>query len=146
MKFILFIIISAFIILAPKIGLPICNIDTAKQAIPPRIFAEIAIDDNDQNVIFTRAIHNKTGIFLSEFSRCYFDVFDFNYLYKQLTILGLTGLLFASYRAIVLKRYNLILLILFLPLIPFFKQPEIIVMLVLKTLAISGVLAFMFLK
>lgn len=146
MKLLLFIIISALIILMPVVSLPICNNDTAKQAIPPKIFAEIAIDDNDQNVIFTRIIHNKTGIYLSEFSRCYFNVFDFNFLYNQLTVLGLMGLLFFIFKALILKRFSLIILILALPLIPFFKQPEIILVLILKMFAITGLLSLVFLK
>lgn len=146
MKIILFLIVSFLIIFTPRVDLPICNIDTAYQAIPPRIFAEIAIDDNDQNVIFTRMIHNKTGIFLSEFSRCYFNIFDFNYLYNQLTIFGLAGLLFFIYKALILKRFSIIIIIFLLPLIPFFKQPEIIVVLVLKMFALVGILSFLFLK
>lgn len=146
MKLILLIILSVIIISVPGTSLPVCNIDTAKQAIPPRIFAEIAIDDNTQNVLFTRILHNKTGIFLSEFSRCYFNVFDFNYLYNLLTIFGLLGLLFFIYRALILKRFSLVIVIFLLPLIPFFKQPETIVMLVLKMSALTGVLSFLFLK
>jgi len=145
MKLILLIILSLIVLSVPKASLPICNIDTAKQAIPPRIFAEIAIDDNDQNVIFTRIVHNKTGIFMSEFSRCYFDVFDFNYLYRQLTIVGLLGLLLFVYKAVTLKRFSIIIIFLLLPLIPFFLLPEVILILVLKIFAVIGILYFIFL-
>ncbi len=135
---ILLIIVSSFIILTAKTrALQICNVDTAKQALPPRIFYEQTIDGSRQNIIVTRFFHNKLGIFASEFSRCYLNILDFNFLIKALTPIGLIGYLLFAYNILDKKKYYLII-ILAAPIIPFFKLPIAPTMLVYKIFAIIG--------
>ncbi len=137
----LLIIISAVIILAAKAtALPPCNTDTAKQALPPRIFAEQTIDGSGQNILVTRFFHNKLGILSSEFSRCYFNVLDFNFLIKALSVIGLIGYLSFVYHILVNKKYYLIAIFILLPIIPFLKLPFAISLIVYKIFAIIGLL------
>lgn len=146
MKLLILSLAIIFILLQPQARLPDCYLALAKLAIPPRIFAEIAIDDNTQNVIYTRILHNKAGIFLSEFSRCYFNVFDFNYLHKQLSMVGLAGFLYFVYQSLTKKRVELIVFIALLPLILFFKLPLIILAVLLKLTAVIGLTVFLVLR
>ncbi len=139
MKIFLLIIFSAVIILAKAdANLPICNLDTAKQAIPPRIFAEQTIDGKDQNILFTRFIHNKIGIYASEFGRCYFDVFDLNFIYHTVGIIGIVTWLYFVYQIIQKKFYFLIFVLLVLPLLPFLKFSSLPILFAYKIFAIIG--------
>ena len=142
---IIILLLSLFLIwLRPITYPPICNIVTAYQAIPPRLFAEITIDNNTQNTLLTRFLHNKAGIFLSELQRCYFQSFDLNYLYGLLSPLGVLGYLYFIYRALISKRITIILLILALPLIPFFRQPHNIVVIIDKLFSSIGIVTFLY--
>jgi len=142
---IIVLLLSLFIIwFRPPTYPPVCNIVTAKQAIPPRLFAEITIDSNTQNTKVTRFFHNKAGIFLSEFQRCYFQSFDLNYLNELLGPPGTLGYLYFIYRSFISKRITLIMLLLLLPAVPFFKQPQIIILIFDKLFASIGIILFLY--
>lgn len=143
MKIFLLIIFSITIILAKaNTGLPVCNLDTAKQAIPPRIFAEQTIDGRDQSVLLTRFLHNKIGIYASEFNRCYFGVFDLNFIYHTVGIVGIITWLYFVYQIIQKKFYFLLFILLALPLLPFLKFSLLPIFAAYKLFAIIG-LAFL---
>lgn len=138
MKTLLIIISAAVILTAKAPALPPCNTDTAKQALPPRIFAEQTIDGIGQNIFVTRFFHNKLGILSSELSRCYFNVLDFNFLINALSPIGLIGYLSFVYHILVNKKYHFITIFILLPIIPFLKLPFAISLLVCKIFAIIG--------
>ncbi|MDO8487455.1 MAG: hypothetical protein Q7S45_04125 [Candidatus Curtissbacteria bacterium] len=119
-------------------SLPICNLDTAKQAIPPRIFAEQTIDGRDQNITLTRFLHNKIGIYASEFSRCYANVFDPNFIYHTVGIVGIITWLYFVYQIIQRKYYFLLIVLLALPLLPFLKFSLLPILFAYKLFAIIG--------
>ncbi|MBI3342496.1 hypothetical protein HY024_05220, partial [Candidatus Curtissbacteria bacterium] len=100
MKLIILLLFFATIILKTPVPLPKCDIDTAKIAVPPRIFEEVTIDGIGKNIYFTRFLHNKPGIFMSEFARCYFNVFDLSYLLDTLGIFGFVAFIYFAYRAL----------------------------------------------
>lgn len=142
---IIVLLLSLFLIwIRPVSYPPTCNTVTAYQAIPPRLFAEITIDNNTQNTFLTRFLHNKAGIFLSEFQRCYFQSFDLNYLNELLNPLGILGYFYFVYRSFISKRIVLIMLILALPAVPFFNQPQIIVAVFDKLFASIGIVTFLY--
>lgn len=142
----LFLVLASFLIVTAKgsSDLPICNFQTAKQAIPPRIFAEQTIDGPDQPIIITRFIHNKVGIFGSEFTKCYFFSLDPNFIYHT-TGIGIIFFLYFMYTVLVKKRYILFIIFLIIPALPFFRLPIILISYVYKLFAIIG-LAFLLFK
>lgn len=145
-KLCLLIIFSALIVLAKtNDSLPICNLDTAKQAIPPRIFAEQTIDGKGQNIPFTRFLHNKIGIYASEFSRCYLGVFDLNFIYHTVGIVGIITWLYFVYQIIQKRLYPLLFILLALPLLPFLRFSPLPILFAYKLFAIIG-LAFLLTK
>lgn len=144
MKIIIVLISFLFILTRPISYPPICNTDTAKQALPPRLFAETTIDPNDQNTYLTRFLHNKYGILLSEFSRCYFSYFDLNYINDILGPIGLLSYLYFLYKTLASKRIVLILFVAALPLVAFFKGQQIILVLLDKIFACIGIATFFF--
>ena len=146
MKILLFVLLSAVIIL--KISptpLPICNIATVKQALPPVIFYETTIDGSNQPVLVTRFLHNKIGIYGSETTKCYFNALDFIFINNSTSIVGLLGILLFTYKSAIKKYYWLLVIFLFLPLLPFFTNSDKILILAYKIFAIIG-LAFVFFK
>ena len=139
-KYIFFILISVVIITTNgNWELPICNIQTAKQAIAPRIFAEQTVDGRDQPIIFTRFIHNKFGIFGSEFTRCYFFSLDPNFIYHS-TGIGVIFWLYFLYMILTKKLYIPLAVFLIVPALPFFNLPVVIVAYSHKIFAIIGLL------
>ncbi len=145
MKLLLIFIAGAAITLAKTSPLPICNTDTAKLALPPRIFYEQTIDTNRQPILLTRLIHNKLGVYGSEFAHCYVSLFDFNFIYNNFSLIGLVTFLVFMYEVLTKKRYLLAAIIFLSPLIPFFKGPIIINLVIYKLFAIIG-LIFLFKK
>lgn len=144
MKILILLLSVSLIWSKPQALSPVCNIDTAKQAVPPRLFAEITLDSNTQSTLVTRFLHNKAGIFLSEFQRCYFQSLDLNYLNEILGVLGILGYLYFIYRSFISKRITLIMLILMLPAVPFFNQPQVIIVVFDKLFASVGIITFMY--
>jgi hypothetical protein len=139
MKLLIFSVISAIIISKSYSPLPFCNLDTAKLAIEPRIFQETTIDGPKQNVILTRFLHNKLGIYGSELSRCYFNSLDPNFISKNLSLIGLVSILFLLYRLQSQKNFAAIFAFLFLPLLPILGFPYQVTVLFFKIFAIIGV-------
>ena len=121
-----------------------CNVDTAFQALPPRIFFESKIDGPLQNVTVTRFFHNKVGIFMSELGRCYFNAIDPTYLLNSTTIFGLIFWFWALFYLVERKRFFIILLLLAVPLIAFFKLNLPIILIANKVLAAFGALTLMY--
>ncbi len=124
--------------------LPKCNLTTATQALPPRIFFEQTID-GPQPVLLTRFLHNKIGIFLSESGRCYLNVIDPIFVFDSVGILGLIAWLYFVYRITLNKQWFLIFLFLGMPLFPFFNLLATAIAYGHKIFAIIG-LTFLFLK
>lgn len=136
MKKILLLIFTIFLIRIPLSSPTVCDIRTAQQAIPPKIFFEETIDGSGQNVYFTRFMHNKVGIFSHEFAMCYFNLIDFNFLTKNLNLFGLAMWLVFIYRQFIKKRYLVFVLI--IPALPFFLVPAAYIVLIYKIFAIIG--------
>lgn len=145
MRIILILIFSAIILVQANTRLPICNLDTAKQAIPPRIFAEQTIDGKDQNILLTRFLHNKIGIYASEFSRCYANVFDPNFIYHTVGAIGLVTWVYFVYAVAKRRLYPIIAILAVLPILPFLKFSPLPILLTYKLFAIIG-LAFLLSK
>ena len=143
----LILIVASFLILSAKsnLELPVCNFRTAKQAIPPRIFAEQTIDGPNQPIIFTRFIHNKFGIYGSEFTKCYFFSLDPNFIYHT-TGIGIIFFLYFIYAVLVKKQYILLIIFLIIPAVPFFRLPITLVFYVYKLFAIIGLTFLLFKK
>lgn len=136
MKKIILLIFTVFIIRIPFSFPATCDLRTAKQAIPPKIFYETTIDGSSQNVYFTRFVHNKFGIFSHEFAICYFNVIDFNFLTTNLSLFGLAMWLVFIYRQFIKKRYLFFVLI--IPALPFLLVPVVYIVLICKIFAIIG--------
>lgn len=148
-KIILAVIAAFFIIIRGSAVLPQCDIQTARQAIPIRIFAEQTIDGKNQPILATRFLHNKVGIFASEFGHCYFSALDPNFLNQSLGFIGLLALVYMIYYNIYnvffgegkqSYRFSFLLLMLFMifPALPFFKFPLTLVIFAYKIFAIIG--------
>lgn len=145
-KYVILIILSALILAQkPSPDLPVCNLTTAKQAIPPRIFAEQTIDGIGQPIILTRFLHNKFGIFGSEFTRCYFYSLDPNFIYHSVSI-GITSWLYFIYFSTTRKLIFPGFVFLIIPALPFFGIPLIIVSYAHKIFAIIGIIFWIFKK
>jgi len=121
MKLLLISIFVFFILIKPIPKLDPCNIQTAKQAIPPRIHFEQTIDGSRQRAIITRILHNKVGIFTSEVGKCYFYVFDPVLIFKSAGTMGFIFWVYGGYQIIVRKRWLFIWLLIILPIFPFFN-------------------------
>lgn len=141
-KFLIFIILTIPIIYQKTASLPVCNLDTAKLAIAPRIFAEQTIDGKDQPIFITRFLHNKIGIYGSEFGRCYTSALDLNFINHSLTPIGIIALLYFIFKVFVSKRFLLIFPIILVPLAPAFNIPVSIIVSVYKLFAIIGLAIF----
>lgn len=104
-------------------NLPVCNLQTIGQVLPLRIFAEQTIDGSYQPVLLTRFFHNKVGIFLNEFARCYFNVFDLNFVAGSIGFLGLLLILVALYQLIITKKFIFLGVFLITPLFSILALP-----------------------
>lgn len=145
MKILLFTLLSLLVILkAPGDPLPLCNIATVKQALPPVIFFETTIDGLNQPVLVTRFLHNKLGIYGSESTKCYFNALDFNYISSSIGLIGLASLMIFVYKTAIKKYYWLLAPFFLLPLIPFFTNSQTILILTYKIFAIIGLGLMMF--
>lgn len=121
---------------APK--LPLCNVDTAKLALNPRLFAETTIDGPRQNVYITRFFHNKINIFSSEFAMCYFKYFDAVFIYELVGAFGVLGFYYFAYFAARRKLIFALTILATIPILPFFNLPLIIVIFTTNIFAIIG--------
>lgn len=143
MKYVIVILFAIFLLSKAFSPLPICNSMTAKQALPPRIFAETTIDGRDQSIIITRFLHNKVGILLSEFGRCYLNVFDPNFIVSTVGFVGLLMWLYFVFKILEEKRLWVIVLVLIVPIIPFISLPTQIAAYFYKIFAMIGLLFFL---
>lgn len=138
MKIALLIILAVTVLLTAGPSLPICNLQTATQALSVRIFAEQTIDGQNQPILLTRFVHNKLGIYTSELSRCYFNALDPNFIYQAVGIFGLFGFLYFIYTSFDRKKIYLITLFLVIPALPIFYPSTFTVNIVYKIFAIMG--------
>ena len=145
MRVVLFSFLTLIILLKSPWQSPICNFATAKNAIAPRIFAEQTIDGPDQNVLITRILHNKAGIFLSEFGRCYFNVIDPSFIYQSTGIFGVAASFYLMYRIIKKLAWPQIAIITIIPALLFFYTPMALIAFTHKLFAIIG-LVFLILQ
>ena len=119
MKITIAILISAIILLRSIPTLAECNLRTVNQVIPPRIFAETTVDGKDQAILLTRFLHNKPGIFLWEFSKCYLAFFEPNFIYQSVGLLGMISWFYLLFSLIKNNKWQPLLLLLALPILPF---------------------------
>lgn len=119
MKIFVILIISFIILIQKGWSLPVCNLKTALQNLPPRIFAEQTIDGPDQPVLLTRFFHNKAVIFTQEFTRCYFYSLDPNFIYKSVGFIGIVAWLNFVYQIASSKKIFLLIFFLVIPILPF---------------------------
>lgn len=142
MKIFLVFIILVFWILKPLPAIENCNIKTIKQVMPPVIWFEQTIDGHDQSIWITRFLHNKVGIFGSQFAKCYSNSIDLQIAYKSVGLLGLVFWLYFIYHISSKKNWPLILIFLLVPLIPplFDKGQSIAIF--YKIFAIIGLLFY----
>lgn len=140
MKIIFLIIFSIAILIKTPPQLPVCNLFTAKQALPPKIFAQQTIDGPAQPVVITRFFHNKVGIFASEFAYCYLSALDLNFIAGSTSLIGLISFLYFLYQIAIKKIWLAAAIFLFFPLLPFFDFSSLIVSYAYKVFAIIGLL------
>ena len=139
-KIILLVVIFLVVVKKPS-ATEACNIDTARLALPPRIFYESRIAGNKQSVLVTRFFHNKAGILLSEFGKCYALALDPNYLNNSLNFLGLLGWFYGLFVLVRLKQYPALVVLSLLPVIAFFNVNLPLVLIGNKLIASFGLLA-----
>lgn len=119
MKYIIVIILIVIILKANIQPTDRCDLETAKNAIPVRIFIETTIDSHIQPVLVTRFFHNKVTILLNELGRCYFNFFDLNLTVAQASIFGLVPWLYFLFKVLTkITRYPLLVTIFIVPAIP----------------------------
>ncbi|MBI2599052.1 hypothetical protein HYW40_02445 [Candidatus Curtissbacteria bacterium] len=136
---ILILLISTLVVFIQRIpSLPICNLQTAKQAIPPRIFAEQTIDGSSQAIFLTRFLHNKAGILASELGRCYANVLDPNFLSQALTPLGLIFILYFIYQILAERKIIFAIIFAAVPLAAILNVPTAPIVIIYKLFAIIG--------
>lgn len=119
MKLLISLLIGIWILTLKLPQLPVCNYQTANQAIPPRIFFEQTIDGKDQPILLTRFLHNKLGVYGSEFGKCYFNFFDPDLIYKSSGLFGLFFWIYLMYRLARNNKWNYLSIVLVLPILPF---------------------------
>lgn len=140
------VLIFSILILLKQSPQPVkCNLETVRQAIAPRIFAEQTIDGRGQPPLVTRFLHNKAGIIGQETGKCYFSYIDPNFLIKSISIFGFLALLYFIYYFI---YHNIKTVVLFalLPLFAIYNLPIIVIVTIYKLFAIIGLTLFAFKK
>lgn len=127
MKYFTVLLVSLIVLLSNPSYLPLCNLRTARQDIPPRLFQLTTTDSPSQNPIITRFFHNKPGVFLNGTSKCYLNFFDPVIIAKNTLYFGIFGWLYAVYKMFLTKKWILIAAFFILPLIPYLIPfPQII--------------------
>ncbi len=121
-----------------------CNSDIAKLAVPPVIWYEQAIDGSAQSHMITRMLHNKPGIFMNQFGKCYFQNIEPYTLYKTIGFIGMIAVFYLFYKSIDKKNYLLLTLLAVVPILPFFGLPTISQILLYKLISFLGL--FLFIK
>ena len=138
MKILFFAIAIYFIINTPFNVVDPCNLDTAKMATDVRVWEQVSFDGNMQNVLVTRFLHNKPGIFLSEFSKCYFRVYDFNMIVDLVSIVGLSFWLYFIYKIFTTGNHLLVIAFILIPVLPFLKSYPSLIPFIHKMIALGG--------
>lgn len=119
MKYLIILAVSILIVAKNVPATERCDQQTAKTALPVRIFAETTIDGRDQPVLVTRFFHNKVTIMASELARCYFNFFDPNFIVASISLLGLLPWLYFAYRiALYIPRYPAVWILFAIPVLP----------------------------
>lgn len=95
MKKIIFLLLSIAIVwfYNPK-SLPRCDIYEIDRNYQRRILTDNQLDGQRQGVLVTRFFHNKANIFLHEYSKCYFNFYDFQSIFNSFGIFTLTFLIY----------------------------------------------------
>lgn len=143
MKKLIIGVLLLFIFLRPVQKIEPCNINTAKQALAPRIFYEQTIDGQYQSVLVTRFFHNKLGILVNEFTGCYFKVINLNFVYISTGLIGLFFWIYALYKLIEAKKIFVLVSLLFVPILSFTNFFPAMVIIAHRTLTIVGALFFL---
>ncbi len=119
-----------------------CNVDIAKMAIPPVIWYEQSIDGKAQRTLFTRFLHNKPGVFMSEAAKCYFQALDPFLLYRIIGPAGLLSFIIIIYKLIDSKKYLMLSILFTLPILPFINFPVTAQIMLYKITSIVGIFFF----
>ena len=146
MKLLISLLIATYIFTLKLPQLPVCNYQSANQAIPVRIFFEQTIDGKDQPILLTRFLHNKIGIYGSEFGKCYFNFFDPVLIYHTIGLLGLFFWLFLLYQIVTNGKWNYLPIVLILPILPLLNIFPSGIAYFHKIFAIIGLILFTFKK
>lgn len=137
MKLLLAILISVLIISSKSLpSTDRCDLETARNALPVRIFAETTIDGRDQQPVITRFFHNKVTILVNELGKCYFNFFDLNFVANSTALVGLLPWLYFFYKSS--SRLFLLIPLLAVPVLPIFSQMPVPVAYIHKIFAIIG--------
>lgn len=142
MKYILIIIFTFFIIYVPSHKLETCNIDTASNAISPILFYEQTIDGSGQNVLITRFLHNKVGIFTSQIAKCYLEYFNPVNVFLSTGIYGLMFLLYFAYKVFSQRLVLLGAVLLFPPILLILINLPYLTSIYYKLVSILGVVIY----
>lgn len=120
-----------------------CDYQIATNAIAPVIWYEQTTDGVNQPHFITRFLHNKPGVYMSQFSKCYFQAMDPYLLYKTIGIGGFMSVLYLIYCFIDRRKYIQLAIIFLLPIFPFIKISLILQILIYKVLALVGLYYFL---
>ena len=140
MKLLIVLILSFLIIKTNIPSTDRCDLETAKNALPVRIFAETTIDPHNQPVLITRFSHNKVTILANELGRCYFNFFDLNFVANSTALIGLLPWLYFVYKSF--SHPILQVPIMLIPLLPILSQTQVPVAYAHKIFAIIGLVYF----
>lgn len=119
-----------------------CDFEIARQALSSVIWYEQTIDGQNQPHVVTRFLHNKAGVYLSQFGKCYFQAIDPYLLYKTVGIAGIFSIFFLTFITIDRKNYLVLTLLFLLPILPFFKFATNFQIVIYKILATIGLYFF----
>lgn len=140
MKYLIAVLISILIVSKNFPSSDRCDLGIARNALPPRIFAETTIDGSDQPPVVTRFFHNKATILLNELARCYFNFFDLNFVANSTALVGLLPWLYFFYKSS--SRPFIMIPFLAFPLLPIFSEILVPIAYIHKIFAIIGLVYF----
>lgn len=140
MKYLIAVLISILIVSKNFPSSDRCDLGIARNALPPRIFAETTIDGRDQQPVITRFFHNKVTILVNELGKCYFNFFDLNFVANSTALVGLLPWLYFFYKSS--SRLFLLIPLLVVPVLPIFSQTPVPVAYIHKIFAIIGLVYF----
>lgn len=121
MKKLVFLLISVAILLFnhPKPP-PRCDIYEIDRNFQRRILTDNQLDGEHQNALITRFFHNKANIYLHEASICYFNFYNFQYIFKSFGIFTSTFLIYLVLYSLRKPNWHLVASLAVAPLLPIY--------------------------